>query len=452
MIKMSKMLRDEKGVALIVALGVFVVISILGVAALTVAQGSISETVWDRSSNQAFGVAEAGFNQAVFKARQKSLAAGAFTTTLRDGQARIAVTGAAGMFTVKSTGAVPNLAAAQARRRAVEGRITVLNPYDMIFANGSDEEGGGITIEGNAVIYGPVYARDLLKMKGTGAGGKIVDGPLYIKDNPGTPSPTGDLDISGNAQVGTAANPITAFIDGNSSVTGNAKLYTSAVYSNVPDLVMPSVTATDMPSYRAKANVVIDKAGDTVTNGNYNYPTASGGLVLDGNTADTNWISGGYYLKWDRSADKKSATLQINGTIFVDGGVTIGSNANNDLDITFSGNGTIVANGKISIESNFTPAGGASTFPSTNLVGFVTWDEAEVEPKAGKTVYATVYANREFEIEKACTFYGSGMSNEMEIEENPQIHVVTNISAYLPAGMPPVQTLTSLTSWREVRP
>lgn len=444
---MKHLLKNEAGAALIVALGALVILSLLGAAALTVAHGSINQTVWDRSSNQAFGVAEAGFNQAIYRARAKTLTPGTYKIVMANGEASVTVTGAGGIFTVKATGAQPNLASPKARR-AIEGRINVLNPYDMMFANGiGEDDEGGIELEGNATINGPVYARDLLSLKGTGVGGKITGGPVYIKDNPATTNPTGDLLMSGDAQIGTPGSPVTMFIDGYYSVTGNAELYASPIYSNVPDLTMPTVTLADMPAYRTRANVVID--GDAVTDGDYNKPN---GLILDGSHVSQNWTNGSYYLRWTRSADKKSAVLEINGTIFVDGDVRVGSASNNDLNITFSGNGTIVANGKIAIESNFTPVGGGGTFPATNLIGFVSPKETEVEPKAGSTVYAILYGYEEVEIEKQCTFYGSAMSNAIEIENNPQVNIVTNISAYLPPGMPAVQGNTSLTDWREVRP
>jgi len=438
---MKHLLKSESGAALIVALGTLVILSLLGAAALTVANGSIDQTVWDRSSNQAFEVAEAGFNQAVYKARAKTLTAGTYQIAMANGQASVSVTGAGGIFTVKATGAQPNLASPKARR-AIEGRVNMLNPYDMMFANGDGNDGeSGFKTEGTATINGPVYARDLLKMTGST---KIIGGPVYIKDNPATPSPTGDLLMTNSSQIGTAVSPIPLFVDGYYSVLDSAKLYANPIYTNVPDLTMPSVTGVDMPAYRLKANVVIDN--DAVTDGD--TP-----LTLDAIHVSQTWgtYPGGYYLKWTKTG-AKTATLEIKGTVFVDGDVKIGDANTNDVNITFSGNGTIVANGKIAVESNFTPAGGASTFPATNLIGFVSPDEAEVEPRAGATVYGVFYGYKEFEIEKQCTFYGSGMSNGVEIENNPQINIVTNISAYLPAGMPAVTGLTSLTDWREVRP
>lgn len=446
---MKNILHDESGVALLVAVGVLAIISILGIAILTTAKGSIDQTVSDRSTNQAFGVAEAGFNDAVFKVRQNGLAAGTYRTTLKNGEAEIVITGSDSIYKIRSTGAVPSLDATNARKRAIEGQVSSINAYDMIFSSGGGGN-GAIKINGNAEIWGQVYCSDKLDLGG--AGGKIHDGPIYIKDNLGTPSPTGDLALSGASTIGAPGEEVLAYIDG--SISGIDNLYASAIYSDVPDLTMPSVETSDMPAYRAKAStsgVIIDD--NCVTEG-------SEDLDLDGSVSSftTETADGTYYLRWtvSGSGNNKTADLEINGTIFVDGNVSIGNNnGSKDVRITYTGKGAIVSNGSFSVLSQLMPAGctpGATeTFPSQNILGFVSPYTGLIHTKTDKYVYGTFYALNEFKIDKSMIFFGTAISRQQTISNTPKLHIIPT-SADLPDGMPAVEPLTTLTSWREVSP
>lgn len=436
-----RLLREERGAALLVALGVFVIVSVLGITVLTTAGGSLNLTMHDRASNQAFHLAEAGFNRAVYQARANSITTGTVVLQFDHGEASVTVAGITSfLWNVKSVGIMP-YQSGLTTRRAVEGKVLALNPYNMFFVSGGMSD----QVEGNAQINGAFYVRDLLELSGSGAGaGTISGGPLFIKDNPGTPTPTGDLQMSGNAQVGSPGSPIYAFIDG--TYQSNGQLYTTAIYSDVPELTMPQITNADMGYYRDNvATLIIDNDTTVPPNGNRD-------LILDRNAADQtygNWPTDNY-LRWDISADRRTATLYIDGTVFVDGKLKLGDN--NMTRIDFAGRGTIYANGEIAIDTELVPDGGAATFPVTNRLGLVTPNEADLDPKAGDTIYAVIYAREEIEYDKAMTFYGTGLTNKMDFNANPTLNIVAGLAGNMPPGMPEIQTQTAITDWREVKP
>jgi Tfp pilus assembly protein PilX len=443
-------LANEKGVALLVALGAFVIISILGAASLTVASGSINQTIWDRSSNQAFNLAEGGFNWAVAKARQETLSAGTYTVKLTNGEASVTVEQLNPyLFNVKSVGAQPSLAAPKARR-AVEGKITALNPYGVMLATSA-----GGTWLGSTKVYGPLYVYDLLQLEGNGA---VFTGPLFIKNNPKTADKTGDLVMIGNSSsVGTASEPIYAFIDG-AYPSNNSNLHTVAIYSDVPELDMPVITSSeaDMVAQRARADLVIDTAADKADlsippNGNFQNRAPDLGLIIDKDTADQTYGSypGGPYLKWT----KATKTLEIKGTVFVDGLVTIGNSAGGALanQIIYEGKGTIIANGDIQFYSRFLTSPG-SDFPAQSGIGFITGYEATINTKNDDHVYALIYAYTRITFTNKTFFRGGLMTKETRMLDNPTISMEPQIYLNIPPGMPEVQTSTSVTGWREVKP
>lgn len=431
---MINLLRNDKGAALISTLGVLAVVAILGAGALTLAGGSLNQTMWDKASHQAFNVAEAGFDQAVARAREGTLDED-FVAILPNGEASVTVTALGSFFfSVKSVGAHPNLSEPEALR-AVAGKITAIGAYEVLFADGAS----GIVL-GSTKIDGPLYVRDYLGLSGDGA---FTGGPLFIKDNPATPARTGDLELGGSSSVGTAADPIFAFIDGTYPAS-SPNLHTIEIFRDVPDLEIPVITDSleDMNGQRDLADLIIDDDG--LTNG-------SNPLTFDKNASPVTYGSypAGPYLKWETPTNKKRI-LRIKGSIFVDGPVSMGAN---QIDlIEYYNKGTIIANGLIAINSAFMPSV-VSDFPASTAVGLLTGSQVDINPKSGDSVYALVYAYEQINFVSQQDFYGSAMTQVMDVRNNPFLHIVEDLSAWdLPPGMPKVAPGISVTDWKEVVP
>lgn len=431
---MINLLRNEKGAVLLSTLGILVVVSILGAGALTVASGSLNQTLWDKASHQAFNIAEAGFDQAISRARAGTLD-GSFSATLMNGEVFVTVTPKGQfVYSVKSVGAYPNLSEPEAKR-AIEGRITAIGAYDVLFAQGSS----GVVL-GSSKIDGPLYVRDFLGLSGDGA---FTGGPLFIKNNPATSDHTGDLDLAGSASVGTVADPIYAFIDGTYPAS-NPNLHTIEVFEDVPDLEMPVITDSleDMNEQRDLAELVIDDDG--LTNG-------SNSLTFDKDEDPITYgdYPAGPYLKWEKPSSRKRI-IRIKGALFVDGALSMGGHHIDLLE--YYGKGTIVANGPIAINSEFKPPV-VSDFPATTAFGLMTGSHADISPKSGDSVYALVYAYQRINFVKQHDFYGSAMTQVMDVQSNPFIHIVEDLSSWnLPPGMPKIEASTIVTGWKEVAP
>ncbi len=432
---MSRILKTESGAALLITLGALAIVSILGAAAITVAGGSLNLTAWDKSTHQAFNVAEAGFDQALARARNDTLD-GDFTTTLENGEASVTVTKLEDyIYYIKSVGAYPSLSDPKARR-AVEGKVTAISSYNVMFADGA----AGVIL-GSAIINGPLYVRDFLSLNGFG---QVTGGPLFIKDNPATSDHTGDLEMQGSAMVGLPAEPIYAFIDG-TYPPPNPNLNTIDIYSDVPDLEMPIISDSleDMNEQRDLADLVIDDDG--VTNG-------SNLLSFTKNTPAVTYGSypAGPYLKWELNGQLKRV-LRVKGIIFVDGSVRIGENKISQIEYT--GKGTIIANGPIAINSELQPTV-VSEFPDTTAIGLVTGSEIDFDPnKSSDSIYALAYARERANFLRYFTFYGCIMTDIMDLQQNPTLNITTDLSEWdLPPGMPKIEASTVVTDWREVAP
>ena len=442
---MKQLYESEDGAALILALMALMITSILGAAALTVAGGTINQTVWDRSSNQAFAIAEAGFDKAVARIRNEELAEMEFTTRLLNGEAKVTMTKInMMMYLVKSVGAQPSLADPKARR-AVEAIIVHLDPSDVFFADGAQG-----TVVGNASLDGPFYSRDVLKISGDA---NWTGGPFFIKDDAADVTYGGDLLLEGASTMGTAAEPVYLFVDGYYDQTlEGGRLNTVQVFSDVPDLEMPIINTDNLDEQVASADLVIDDTS-AVINGSFNWGASSGGggssstgMIFGNQSPSDSWgTAGSGYLEWD----KPSKTLTIDGKVFVDGHISF------TIDVTYRGTGTLVANTDIAIEGSFVPHD-LTHFPDRDAIGLISPDTLSVHAKNNDEVYAFAYAFAKADFKWGHDFYGNvttGMLDFGQGSANPSLHITTNVDPNdMPPGMPEIDSITSVTGWREVQP
>jgi hypothetical protein len=427
---MKRIIKNESGAALIIAITTLAIVTLLGAGALMLANGTLNQTVWDRSSNQAFQAAEAGFDQAMARIRNGQ-STDDFTAQLKTGEAQVTITKInIFMYKVRSVGAQPSLAKPKARR-AVEAVIMHLDPKDVFFADACQG-----TVIGSTTFDGPLYVRDRMEVSGNSA---LTGGPFFIKDDPATVGDTGDLYLDGSSSMGTAANPIYLFIDG--ALDDQGDLYTQEIFTDVPDLKMPIINADMMGAKRDEADLVIDSDPGVPPNG-------LTPLVFDKNTADATWgtYPTGPYLKWTKS----TKTLEIDGQIFLDGNLAFGSNQ--VAKVTYAGRGTITANGNIAINSEFAP-NPSSNWPDTDAFGLVTPYDIDVNGKTGNEVYGVLYAYGTITMKKQIQFYGNVTASTLDFDNNPHVHVATQLDdSNMPPGMPEIEAMTSISGWREVQP
>ncbi len=424
----GRLIGRQDGAALVLALTTMFIVSMLGAAALSVAGGTINQTVWDRSSNQAFHIAEAGFDRAVAQIRNEEGGTG-FTTQLLTGEAAVTITNLNQfIYRIRSVGAVPSLADPKARR-AVEAIVLHINPAEIFFA---DTPQG--TVLGRTTFEGPLYVRDMLLANGDAS---FDGGPFFVKDDPATDDPgdpTGDLDLGGSGSMGVDA-PVYLFMDGR-VVDTDPITVNDEIFTDVPDLQMPLVVESDE---RVDAELVIDSDGNT---------NGSDPIVITKNTAsfEEGSYPGGPYLKWTKSEKK----LEIDGKIFLDGAFEIG---NNQLkEVTYEGRGTIFSTGDISIGGGFAPSP-TTDFPEDDAFGLVTNGEMMIKANSGYNISAILYAYTKLTMRNQIEFYGTASTKLLNFDNNPQVHVESQLNkGNMPPGIPEMEAMTTISGWREVAP
>lgn len=446
---MIAIFRDEQGVALVTALITLVIVSMLGAAALTLAGGTINQTVWDRSTNEAFHIAESGFDKAVARIKNGETNI-TFKTGIGSGEASVTVISNGMVHKIRSVGAQPSFASPRSRR-AIEAVILHLDPSQVFFSNsfGTDKAKG--RLYGVASVQGPLYSRDAINMSGNSV---LTGGPFFVKDDPATLSPTGDLVLGGSSSMGTVGSPVYLFIDGD--YTPGSNLHTLEIFRDVPDLEMPVIDENAMPAQRNGANLVIDDDG--VNNGSMNSvinSTKASERDLDtveftDNTDSTDIVSpdGLGRFKWD----KASRTFTIRGKVFLDGDLQIVQGTGGTKKAFYTGSGTLVVYGNIGLLCGLEPTVLAD-WPETSAFGFITPKVADFSATSGAQIYAVVYAYKQFKVVKQLTFRGLATSQEMSLDNNPTLIFENELTdATMPEGTPEFDPFTAISGWREVQP
>jgi hypothetical protein len=337
---------------------------------------------------------------------------------------------------------------------------------------------------------------------GTGSG---IFGPFYTGGNVtrgvfnGGPS-AGPLFVGGNITGGTYSNIANAYVGGTVGVSG---LPAPGMFPKLPSL--PAIDAPKLEGYwnMATQQSIDNKMGDSSTDfaegtpntppgtyanpgtyprtmyggwtkttmPHYKYygpaagPTQPPGGGTTGVTIDANTASFGSGAegdtKWDDFAwNKATKTLHVNGTVFIDGPLTIA----NEGVVMYKGNGTIVANGAIHLNvGGFQPFGGLKTYGGLNhqifpdetavgskqIVGFVSPTEIHITCLNGQTstteigtdenIAGAFYCPAKVEFTGKFVLAGSIITNNMVgpgSTNNIQLRTSPNLREFVPKAMP----------------
>jgi Tfp pilus assembly protein PilX len=360
-------LRDERGIALVMALGVLVVLSIAATSVIEFAGANQRTARYESATQRATALAEAGINAA--EAVLNNPANNALTATLLpettstfDGGTATwsgTLNQATSIWTVTSTGQVasPNGAAPVTRTMTATIRVvpTLTNTLNSQAWNYIYDWGTGqtcdMTLTQSVTVDSPLYVQGNLCLQNTAT---IVSGPLVVM---------GRLTMyqKQNA-VGSQGAPINEAHVGNGCQYQNNQPHTPCagatdnVFATVLDGTPPAITppTIDWDSWYANAS-----PGPRFpcyapsSSASYTWPTFDGDTTrnnsvtpawnLTPSTAYDCWTTGGE-LKWDPVA----RVLTTNGTIFIDGSAYIQNGAVN----TYSGQGTLYLSGTFLLKNS----------------------------------------------------------------------------------------------------
>lgn len=448
-----RLTRDE-GSALVAAVGIMAVFTVLAIAAFTLSDQHMFQSKRDRNSTMALHIADAGMDTAMWKIRRVgSHIESSFTVPAANGVATVTATPVGSyQFELKSVGHTydsPNT------KRIITCRVFYVSLWNFIMGTGSLAAGGGGALVGNTSVNGPFYVRGTLPLSG---GAQLTGGPLFVKK--------GDIMIqSSGGGIGTASEWIDVFCDGTyPTPAGASTRFYANVDINVPDLQLPPLGSTELLTFYNRARQEsIDGRYGTNGSGDPNTevavpPTPPGALAGYYKVIDADSTPGGATtsLVFDENTpafgtptddfawDPATATLYIAGTVFVDGPVQFGSSSPSGLqDIRYLGNGTIVSTADITVNGELLPT---RSYPSQDAMGLTTPLNLIINAQAGNspnptyadaTLAGAYFCGGEARFPNSIVLRGSILTSTLRFTSNNN-HLLTDpqLPDYLPPSMP----------------
>ena len=475
--RMREFCHDDHGVAMVAVIGVVVIMTIIAVAAYSVASQNLTTTLRVNQDTQAFQAANSGIDRALARIQVNGYRDTDYplTGTLSTTKASYVATvqqAPNSEFLAISTGTDPS-----GRTETIKVKFFYLNMWNMNLAAGSNNSLGGGAVRGTTSVYGPFYVRGTVELNSNST---IENGPLFIKG--------GSLFITGSGMIG-GNGPIDVYVTGSYPPVGSKGMNARSVSQSVPDITLPLLDlGTMQASYNAAKAESIDNVrgysdsgiqGAESTGGNpQTYPTMLGGgwtrprapgatdfyKVVGANAtttigplgAGTHGLTVGGTGSWgsypgdghypfaspshdDFSFNDATNVLTVEGTVFVDGPLIVNES------VTYQGNGTLICNGDITLNGDFVPATGDRHPDATHVLGLVTpgsivcnsGDNNLKDPAGSPTVAGAFFASRDWTMTRNVLVKGSVLAAGIDFTHANQ-HLVTDpdLPKYLPRGMP----------------
>jgi Tfp pilus assembly protein PilX len=388
-------LRNERGIALPMALGIVMVLSIALITTIELSTSSQRSSNISKSERTAFAVAEAGLNhaQAVLANASDPASASALPSSCGT---QVAAEGgtfcywgtlSGSTWTVSARSTVPNPSGGTALTHQVSQQLTVSVPTATTADNPawkyiySDSPSGCTTINSSVQIKQPIYVKNDL----------CLNSSVRILAVAGELNVGGKLTTNSSVEVGNSSEPMPVVRVAGSGCKYGAYGGTGYTWpcTSTPHRVWATSQSQTLPAVsKPPANLAHwyanakpgPAAGNGCGGGSSGSPPAfdSDGTMNNAPLGALNLMPGSAYdcivtsgattvgrLKWQPGTP---GTLTIHGTIFFDRDITISSS---EMAVV-SGRGTIYSSGKIWLDSSVQICGKWST--STTTCDWDTWD------------------------------------------------------------------------------
>ncbi len=492
---------EERGVTMIVVIGLVLLLTIMAVGLITFATGSLPLSREARNYHKALSAAEAGLNRLLWDLTEYGIGQVETSFTLLprnpdEGTATVRVPQAGGFF-VRAI----SVGEYMGTKRAVEAVLFSTNIWEMNFAGGTQQsvQTGTSGISGSAEFIGPLFVRGSFPVSGTT---DVYVGPLFVVG--------GSLIKESRAgNVGTETSPLAAYIDGSPPIKnkqgneippenwGNWRIYINPFNNWAPQIELPVLNDDRLLKYRDIARV---ESNELTLNDRFrnDFPYTQSGYykILDNDTANASLGQGtfsitfdddtptfGVYdadgdgdidvedkVKWEFAwynprypvpgMTETKPTLFVNddpnyggdgSTVFIDGRVTF----NCSTDVYFRGRGTLVINGDVVINNRLI----ADDFPTVNALGIVCAGKLTLNaqsPNDDKPEFMGAYfslgdVNFNSNYQK---FKGTIIGGRFIMNAKPKLEVDPDLPNRLPPSLPgnPEEDgyLNAITSWREI--
>ena len=366
---------DERGIALIMTLGVMIVIGALAAMAISYSSSAVKSAGYSRGGQSAYALAEAGVNNAMAVLGNPDNNALNATllpsrTTTYDG-GTVTWSGAFDPLTARwaitSVSSVRNPSGTRAISRRIRAQVDVIptlsqplnsQAWNYIYSRGTGQT-CDMTIQQTVQIWSPVLVQGNLCLQNSAS---LRKGPIVIG---------GSLTMTNGNTIGISTNKVSSVAVGNGCTKSNpsgasqnpctggaaVNIYADTVFSNPPAIPPPSV---DWNSWYGNANPgpyypctwtsgtpPLFESGDqgVLPNVDLTKRNNSIGSVVDLTpNASYSCRTVGGELTWDAT----TKVLTVNGTMYIDGSAKIENGAVN----SYTGFATIYLSGTLLIKNS----------------------------------------------------------------------------------------------------
>jgi Tfp pilus assembly protein PilX len=459
-------LRDERGFALVAALGFSVVLGIAGTTAMVYTTSNEGSAQASKADRRALSLAEAGLANAHATLYNASNPADANSVPLRSdvlegGTATWSgvYDAAAKMWTLTGVGSIANPLRASAVTRTVRGRVKI---------------GTGQVGTSNNAIWNYIYAEAPTTCMSLGNSVNVAV-PLYVKGDLCLTNSSqisgsttvlqvgGKVSLGNSSHIGQSGSPIAEVHvaggctrDGgplHTPCTSADSVYAGTIDGQVTPLSKPPV---DLPYWYANSKPGPLQACTTVTGTPPLFDTDSTlnrSLPLpvnltpawpyDCQVRDSQGTLLGR-LKWDPN----SKALTVHGTIFFDGDIEFGGSA----EAFYSGRATIYASGKITMRNAAkvcgSPGCNSEWQPLTNLLAFVAGSSTDAigfSIENSGIFQGATYVVNDYSQGNSVVVWGPIIARQVYLENSVENHYVPigTLLSGMPATYEEVATLTN---------
>ena len=434
-------LRDERGIALVVALSTMFVLSLALATLLAYTAANSRSAARSKTDQVAFSLAEGGVDSAfaVLLAAADpidpaSLPSG--SQSLAGGTSSWSATFASDIWTITGTGTVPSPTGSAPVTRTVTRKLQVTvddTPWDWTF---SQNDTGCVVLAQNAVFAMNVYIRGSLCMA---QNSKITGPRVYVAKTSTLPN---------GASIGLPGAPIEEanLVGGYTCPNNNPNcVYADVIKSEPQTLEKPPLdlqrwydNAKPGPKYACNAGSGVTFDVDGTLNRNrppfeltpltpYTCQYKVGGQTV----GELSWTPG------------VTGLLRIKGTIFFDGNVTV----TNALPAVYEGRGTIYASGAITFGIGSKLCGVAACNDTWNpenglvaLVSGATADDGLV--LNNNSIYqGAAYVNTDYRLQNNAQNWGPVIARNIFVQNNAGKTVKLKV---MPPGVPGIEETVQL--------
>lgn len=359
-----RLVHDEQGVALVLAIFTLLILSLTTAAVLTATAVNHRSALKASEATKAFNIAQVGLAYAegrVYGAASTHTSPPSGSTTFNQdgwtGTYASSVAGDGHTWTMTGTGTVDGITRTISSTANVPSAVTVTDSgvWNYLYAD-STSGACPTTISGSTIVNVPTFVRGNLCLSATFTGAQLeVGGNLTVTGGGGkigtVGSPTTTLKVGGTCSNGTlTATAGTGICDGHTS-----PIYATNVGTGLD--VNPGLPPLNMSSTYNSANPGPGPGHGCQVGSGVPSPFFDSDSTLNNSVASVNLfpatsydcVNGSYEIKWTAA----TSTLYVNGTFLFDGSLSLSGNSH----VVYSGQGTIYFTGTITTAGNYQVCG-----------------------------------------------------------------------------------------------